>query len=62
MHKVVEKATDGGTAAKPAVRPISGELTLADLNAVVGGNTSGPITNGRFNPAGQKTRFGSSPG
>lgn len=42
--------------AQPVARPIAGELTLADLKAVVGG-TVGPIVNGRFNPTSQKSRF-----
>jgi hypothetical protein len=45
-------------AAKPAPAPIRGELTLDDLVAVTGGITVSIIANGRYNPRGQKTRFG----
>lgn len=50
------------TTATSAAKPFEGELTLADLKKVFGGKAvTGPITNGRFNPSSQKTRFNSVP-
>lgn len=41
-----------------AKKPIAGELTLSEMRVVLGAGGYTPITNGRYNPPNQKTRFG----